>query len=174
MSWSEARGCRIRPRRTRKSKDERVASVGVRWEKGGETAKGRFPQDLHQGLGRRRVNRFGVRVHMERPVEVDAGPDDRVRLQGGLDRFLRPGHVLVNEDPRVPPEDLGNREEPCRRQDSVLDERLDPTFDRVPGETEVAAQPLVRDEGIAREVRKNLKVLLVNHGLSPTYKEGDI
>jgi|SRR6266581_2310493 len=111
---------------------------------------------------------------MERSVQVDAGPHDGVRLQCGLDRFLRPGHVLVNEDPRVPPEDPGNREEPGRRQDSAPDERLDATFDRVPGETEVAAQPLVRDEGIAREVRKNLKVLLVDHGLSPTYKEGDI
>jgi len=44
----------------------------------------------------------------------------------------------------------------------------------MPGEAEVAAEPLVRDEGIARELLKNLKVLLVDHGLSPTYKDDRI
>ena len=100
---------------------------------------------------------------MERPVEVDAGPNDRVRLEGGLDRFYRPGHVLVDEDSRMPLKDLGNRKEPGGREYPFFHEILDATLDRVPGEAEVAAQPLVRNEGIAREMRKNLKVLLVDH-----------
>src|SRR2546426_9525074 len=113
-------------------------------------------------------------MDVERSVEVDSGPDNRICVQGGLDRFLRPGHVLVDEDPRMPLKDLGNREEPRRREHPFVHEILGPTFDGVPGETEVAAQSLVRDEGIAREMRKNVKVLFVDHGLSPTYKEGDI
>src|SRR2546426_6618565 len=59
ISWSEARGCRIRPRRTRKSRDESVASVGEACENGGGEGKGGSPRTLTQAPRAAAARQFG-------------------------------------------------------------------------------------------------------------------
>src|SRR5438132_2866274 len=95
---------------------------------------------------------------------ADHGHQNWVRLVGYVYRCLVLGHFLLDEDPRMPIEDLGDREEPGRGHYPFRDERLDPPLDQVPRQAQGPSDAFVRGERIAGEAGKDLEVLLVDHG----------
>ena len=158
------------PRLSHEDGEDAQVDRGYRGLSGGRPGERRrdrergLSESLHQLGWRSRVRRRGIRMGVEGSVDIEPGPHDGIRPEGDIDRRLGLGHVPVDEDPRMPTEDLWDREEPGTGHDSFRDKRLDPPLDRVPRQAQGPSDAFVRSERIAGEAGKDLEVLLVDHG----------